>query len=92
MSAADDDRRDKLGAELELQADGQAETRDVYLSGGRTLTIARHGGDELVEIRSSSGQAIAIETKRLDINASEDIEVEAQGHLGLYGKRIDLNR
>jgi hypothetical protein len=84
----DDDKH-----ELELaqqQAEDGGETREVYLREGRTLTVQAQGADELVEIRAASGQVelrirlteqgpvLQLEAVRLQLKASESVEVEAK--------------
>lgn len=98
-----------------------SDEREVYLPGGRTLSVA----GELVEIKSSSGlvelrirltdqgpvlqmesvrlelkasESIAIESKRVEINATDvsveaenDVQVEGKGDVRVVGKTIHLN-
>jgi len=80
---------------LEQEAHGEetlesGEPRQVYLRDGRTLTVAESGGDELVEIRSSSGMVelriklteqgpvLQMEAVRLQLKASEAVEIESK--------------
>ena len=70
------------------------ERREVYLREGRTLSIEEAGREDLVEIRSSSGQVelrirlteegpvLAMESVRLHLKAAESVEIES--------KRIEL--
>jgi hypothetical protein len=110
------DRKHKLANEVEAATDSEA--REVYLRDGRTLTIAEHGGNDLVEVRSSSGQVevrivltedgpvlqmesarlqlkatetVEIAGKRVEIKATEEITVEANGDVRVNGKKIWLN-
>jgi hypothetical protein len=68
----------------------QADRREVYLREGRTLSVEGAGRDELVEIRSSSGQVelrirltedgpvLQMESVRLNLKAAESVEIEAK--------------
>jgi phage gp45-like len=79
---------------LETQTDEASERRELYLREGRTLSVESVGGDELVEVRSASGQVelrirlteegpvLQIESARLQLKASEAVEIES--------KRIEL--
>ena len=77
--------------EQELQDQAEAEDRrEVYLREGRTLTVESSGRDELVEIRSSSGQVelriklteegpvLQMESVRLQLKASEAVEIASK--------------
>lgn len=80
-------RKEKLTAETETVTE---ESRDVYLRDGRTLKIHEHDGDDLVEIRSSSGQVevriqltdegpvLRMESARLELRASEQVSIESK--------------
>jgi len=84
----------KSKEELKHQAEETSDRRELYLREGRTLSVEAAGTDELVEIRSSSGQVelriklteegpvLQMESVRLQIKASEAVEIEA--------KRIEL--
>jgi len=86
----------KSEEELEEQAEEETsdDRREIYLREGRTLSVAQAGQDELVEIRSSSGQVelrikltpdgpvLQMESARLQLKASEAVEIES--------KRIEL--
>jgi phage gp45-like len=64
--------------------------REVYLREGRTLSIEDVGADELVEIRSSSGQielrirlteegpVLHMESARLQLKATESVEIASK--------------
>lgn len=74
--------------------EAQAESRQVYLRDGRTLTIGDAGADQLVEIRAASGALelriqlteagpiLQMEAVRLQLRATEAVEIAS--------KRIDL--
>jgi len=84
----------KTEAEEELELDEATEEssdrREIYLREGRTLSVEQTGGDELVEIRSSSGQVelriklteegpvLQMESVRLQLKASESVEIESK--------------
>ncbi|HMG23427.1 MAG TPA: hypothetical protein VK607_18965 [Kofleriaceae bacterium] len=83
----------KSEEELEEVTEGEEETsdrREIYLREGRTLRVEHSGGDELVEIRSSSGQVevrirlteegpvLQMESARLQLKASESVEIESK--------------
>ncbi len=67
-----------------------ADKREVYLREGRTLTVEAEGTDELLEIRSSSGQVelriklteagpvLQMESARLELKATESVEIESK--------------
>jgi phage gp45-like len=81
------DPKEKL--EEETVATEERDTREVYLREGRTLTVSQEGGEELVEIRGSSGMlevrirltehgpVLQMETARLQLKATEAVEIEA---------------
>jgi len=64
--------------------------REVYLPGGRTLTVHDQGADQLVEIRSGSGlvelrirlteqgPVLQMESVRLQLKATEAVEIESK--------------
>jgi len=76
------------------EAEEATDRREVYLREGRTLSVEDAGRDELVEIRSSSGQVelrirlteegpvLQMESVRLQLKASEAVEISS--------KRIEL--
>ena len=80
--------------QLTLQSEEVSERRELYLREGRTLSVESAGNEELVEVRSSSGQVelrirlteegpvLQMESARLQIKASEAVEIES--------KRIEL--
>jgi hypothetical protein len=80
----------KSKEELEQHAEETSDRREIYLREGRTLSVEHAGRDELVEIRSSSGQVelrirlteegpvLQMETARLQLKASEAIEIESK--------------
>ena len=67
-----------------------AETRQLYLRDGRTLSVSGAGTEELVEIHGSSGMlelriklteagpVLQMESVRLQLRASESVEVETK--------------
>ncbi|HEX2688767.1 MAG TPA: hypothetical protein VHN14_19225 [Kofleriaceae bacterium] len=71
------------------QTEETSDRREVYLREGRTLSVENAGADELVEIRSSSGQVelriklteegpvLQMESVRLQLKASEAVEIES---------------
>ncbi|HEX8113410.1 MAG TPA: hypothetical protein VF516_37025 [Kofleriaceae bacterium] len=83
MSAKSEEELDELTEET-------SDRREIYLREGRTLSVERAGQDELVEIRSSSGQVelrikltedgpvLQIESARLQLKASEAVEIESK--------------
>jgi phage gp45-like len=82
-----DDPKEKL--EEETVATEETESREVYLSEGRTLTVKQESGADLVEIRGSSGTievrirltehgpVLQMESARLQLRATEAVEIEA---------------
>ena len=72
------------------QAEEAADRREVYLREGRTLSVEDAGRDELVEIRSSSGQVeirikltedgpvLQMESVRLQLKATESVEIASK--------------
>ena len=72
------------------ETEESSDTREIYLREGRTLSVAKAGGEELVEIRSSSGQlelrirlteegpVLQMESARLQLKASEAVEIESK--------------
>ena len=93
---------------LEIQAGSEevSDEREVYLPGGRTLSVA----GELVEIKSSSGMVelrikltdqgpvLQMESVRLEIKASESVaieskrvEIKATEELALHGGEVKVD-
>lgn len=80
----------KSKEELEHQTEEASDRREIYLRDGKTLTVETTGTDELVEIRSSSGQlelriklteegpVLQMESARLSLKASEAVEIESK--------------
>jgi hypothetical protein len=80
----------KSKEQLTLQTEEASDRREVYLREGRTLTIESAGNDELVEVRSSSGQlelrirlteegpVLQMESARLQLKATEAVEIESR--------------
>ena len=72
----------------------ESESRDVYLREGRTLSVKEQGGQDILEIRSGSGQVelrirltedgpvLQMESARLQLKATEAVEIE--------GKRVEI--
>lgn len=87
MAADPKEKLDALGHETTEET---GESRELYLREGRTLSVSQEGGEELVEIRSSSGMVevrikltdagpvLAMEAVKLQLKASESVEVEAK--------------
>ncbi len=85
-----DDPKDQQALALEHETEEQGESRELYLSEGRTLRVSKEGSEDLVEIRSSSGlvevriklteagPVLAMEAVKLQLKASESVEVEAR--------------
>jgi len=84
----------KSKEELKHLTEETTDRRELYLRDGKTLTVELAGSDELVEIRSSSGQVelriklteegpvLQMESVRLQLKASESVEIAS--------KRIEL--
>jgi len=84
----------KSKEQLKLQTEEATDRRELYLREGRTLSIESAGSDELVEVRSSSGQVelrirlteegpvLQMESARLELKASEAVEI--------HSRRIEL--
>jgi hypothetical protein len=80
----------KSEEELEQQAEETSDRREIYLREGRTLSVEQSGTEDLVEIRSSSGQVelrikltedgpvLQMESARLSLKASEAVEIESK--------------
>ena len=76
--------------ELNQHAEEGSDRREIYLREGRTLSVEQTGSDELVEVRSSSGQVelrirlteegpvLQMESVRLQLKASEAVEIESK--------------
>jgi len=76
--------------QLKHQAEETSDRREIYLREGRTLSVEGAGTDELVEIRSSSGQVelrikltedgpvLQVESARLELKASEAVSIESK--------------
>jgi hypothetical protein len=83
MSAKSEEDLEELPAET-------SDRREIYLREGRTLSVEQSGADELVEVRSSSGQVelrirlteegpvLQMESARLQLKASEAVEIESK--------------
>jgi hypothetical protein len=80
----------KSEEDLEELTEETSDRREIYLKEGRTLSVEQSGTDELVEIRSSSGQVelriklteegpvLQMESARLQLKASESVEIESK--------------
>jgi phage gp45-like len=80
----------KSKEELKHHSEEATDRRELYLRDGKTLSVETTGSDELVEIRSSSGQVelrikltdegpvLQMESVRLQLKASESVEIEAK--------------
>jgi hypothetical protein len=80
----------KSKEELEELSEEASDRREIYLREGRTLSVEQSGTEELVEIRSSSGQVelriklteegpvLQVESARLQLKASEAVEIESK--------------
>jgi phage gp45-like len=80
----------KSEEDLEELPEETSDRREIYLREGRTLSVERSGTDELVEVRSSSGQVelrirlteegpvLQMESARLQLKASEAVEIESK--------------
>ena len=80
----------KSEEDLEELTEETSDRREIYLREGRTLSVEHAGTDELVEIRSSSGQVevrirlteegpvLQMESARLQLKASEAVEIESK--------------
>jgi hypothetical protein len=80
----------KSKEELENETEETSDRRELYLRGGKTLTVETSGEGELVEIRSSSGllelrikltedgPVLQMESARLSLKASESVEIESK--------------
>jgi phage gp45-like len=80
----------KSKEELKHQTEEATDRRELYLRDGKTLSVETTGSDELVEIRSSSGQVelriklteegpvLQMESVRLQLKASESVEIESK--------------
>lgn len=80
----------KSKEELNEQAEETSDRREIYLREGRTLSVEQAGSDELVEIRSSSGQielriklteegpVLQMESVKLQLKASESVEISSR--------------
>jgi hypothetical protein len=84
----------KSKEQLKLQTEETTDRREIYLREGRTLSVESAGNEELVEVRSSSGQVelrikltedgpvLQFESARLQLKATEAVEIES--------KRVDI--
>lgn len=83
------DPKDEHALSLTTDTEESSESRELYLSEGRTLRVSREGADELVEIRSSAGlvevriklteagPVLAMEAVKLQLKA-DAVEVESR--------------
>jgi phage gp45-like len=88
MSAKSEEELEQHSEEEE--AEETSDRREIYLQEGRTLSVAKTGSDELVEIRSSSGvvelrirlteegPVLQMESARLQLKATESVEIESK--------------
>lgn len=101
-----------------LETEEVNDEREVYLREGRKLVVSEQAGDQLVEIRNAAGmlevrirlteqgpvlqmdaarlelkasEAVEIESQRVAVKASETIDVTAAGDVVVIGKTIHLN-
>jgi hypothetical protein len=84
------DPKEKLEVLESEHTEETGESRELYLREGRTLSVSQEGGEELVEIRSSSGMVevriklteagpvLSMEAVKLQLKAAESVEVEAK--------------
>lgn len=91
-------------------AEETTDEREVYLRDGRTLVVSEQGTDQLVEIRSGSGMlelrirlteqgpVLQMESVRLELKASEAVEIEAQTvaikgteHVAVSGGNVEVS-
>ena len=82
--------KSKEELEEQTEEESSSDPREIYLREGRTLSVAHDGRDELVEIRSSSGNievrirltedgpVLQMESARLQLKASESVEIESK--------------
>jgi len=94
--------KEQLDEQVE-QVEELPDRREVYLREGRTLTVEPSGRDELVEIRSSSGQVelrikltedgpvLQMESVRLQLKASEAVEIESRRVEIRAGEALELS-
>ena len=87
MSAKSEEELEQHSGE---EAEETSDRREIYLQEGRTLSVAKTGSDELVEIRSSSGvvelrirlteegPVLQMESARLQLKASESVQIESK--------------
>jgi hypothetical protein len=80
----------KSEEDLEELTEETSDRREIYLREGRTLSVEQSGTDDLVEVRSSSGQVelrirlteegpvLQMESARLQLKASEAVEIESK--------------
>ena len=86
-------RKEKVTVQTQILEDETQDTetsRDLYLREGRTLSVKAVGGEDLVEIRSASGQievrirltedgpVLQMEAARLQLRATECVEIESK--------------
>ena len=83
----------KSKEQLKLQTEEATDRREVYLREGRTLSVESVGSDELVEVRSSSGQVelrirlteegpvLQMESARLELKASETLQLSSDNEI-----------
>lgn len=82
--------KEKLETHGEEATDDTEERREVYLRDGRTLSVADHGSEQLVEIRNEAGllevrivltekgPILQMDSVRLQLKASEAVEIESK--------------
>jgi hypothetical protein len=83
-------RKESLTTTESEASEEVGEEREVFLRDGRRLTVSDAGADQLVEVRSASGlvevrirlteqgPVLQMESVRLQLKASESIELESE--------------
>ena len=89
--------------QTQVESEEVTDEREVFLRDGRKLVVTDQGADQLVEIRSESGMlelritltpqgpVLQMESVRLQLKASESVEIESQ-RVEIKGtERVDVS-
>ena len=80
----------RFAAATDEEQETAVERRELYLRDGRTLVISEQGGEQLVEVRSESGQlevriqlteegpVLRMDAVRMQLKATESVSIEAK--------------
>jgi phage gp45-like len=90
MSSKSKEQLELKTEEVEDETTSEPDRRELYLREGRTLVLEEKGTDDLVEIRSASGElelrikltadgpVLQMESVKLQLKASESVEIASK--------------